>query len=141
MPLTSLPAEYLFTVTATTAPAALIEGGPQGTRRIVAVTGGTFDGPKMKGKVADAPGGDWLTTRADGTVRLDVRVLLVTDDGASILMTYSGIGKAGDGGFKLRTAPQFETGDTRYAWLNGVQAVGLGTPGRDTVTYEVYALE
>ena len=30
----------------------------------------------------------------------------------------------------LRTAPQFETGDESYGWLNYIQAVEIGTFGR-----------
>ena len=140
MPQTSLPVEHLFTVTAYTAPGVTIEGGPSGTRRIVAITGGTFEGARLRGKVADSPGGDWLLSRSDGGIRLDVRAVLQTDDGAAIYMPSAGIGVRQDDGFPLRTAPLFETGDERYAWLNNVQAVGIGTAGRGTVTYEVYAL-
>jgi len=140
MPATSLEVEHLFTIKATTKGAGLIQGGPQGTRSITAVTGGTFEGARLKGTVAEFPCGDWITMRADGTFRLDVRLLLKTEDGALILMTYNGIGKRAEGGVQLRSAPQFETGDERYSWLNGVQAVGIGTAGPGTVTYEVYAL-
>jgi hypothetical protein len=138
---TSLPVEHLFTLTANTAGATLVQGGPAGTRVIVGVTGGTFEGPRLRGTI-EPPGGDWVTQRADRSIRLDVRITLKTDDGAAILMTYSGIGlpKQG-GGLDLRTAPQFETGDERYAWLNNVQAVGIGAPGQGSVTYEVYALK
>ena len=38
------------------------------------------------------------------------------------------------------TAPQFETGDERYGWLNDIQAVGIGTFRRGTVTHDIYAL-
>ena len=72
---------------------------------------------------------------------LDVRLALVTDDGATIYMTYTGLGSRGaDGVAHLRTVPTFETGDERYAWLNSVQAVSHGTSGGGTVTYEVYSL-
>jgi hypothetical protein len=140
MPATTLPVEHLFTLTFTTAARAAIEGGPNGTRRITAITGGTFEGPKVRGTVAESPGGDWLMVRPDGSLRFDVRLLLQTDDGAAIFMAYAGIGVANEGSFRLRTAPQFETADARYAWLNTVQAVGIGTPGRGSATYEVYAL-
>jgi hypothetical protein len=104
------------------------------------VTGGTFEGPRLRGTVV-TPGGDWVTVRANGTVQLDVRLLLVTDDGASLLVQYKGIGTpGGDGTTSIRTAPLFETGDERYAWLNDVQAVGIGTSVKGSVTYEVYAL-
>ena len=69
----------------------------------------------MKGTVK-GPGGDWVTSRPDGSALLDVRLLLETDDGAVILMQYKGI--LTEGGARLRTAPLFETGDERYAWLN-----------------------
>ena len=65
-----------------------------------------------------------------------MRLLLETDDGAVILMQYKGI--LTEGGARLRTAPLFETGDERYAWLNTAQAVGLGAVGDGNVTYDVY---
>jgi hypothetical protein len=141
MPETSLPVEHLFTVTATVAPPFVVQGGPHGDRTVVGVTGGTFEGPKLRGTVAPNAGGDYVTARADGSFKLDVRLILQTDDGASILMTYNGVGVRGDDGVALRTAPLFETGDERYTWLNRLQAVATGTPARGSVTYEVYALK
>ena len=159
----TIPVEHLFTMTAATGKGLPMTGGPQGSRVVVPVTGGSFKGPRLEGKVAEAPGGDWVTVRADGSIRLegkvaeapggdwvtvradgsirlDVRVVLQSVDGANILVTYSGIGNQVDGVLQLRTAPQFETGDERYAWLNNVQAVGIGTSGGGEVRYEVYRL-
>ena len=34
-------------------------------------------------------------------------------------------------------APRFDTGDDRYRWLNGVQAVGKGRFDGRTLTYEL----
>jgi hypothetical protein len=142
MPESALPVEYLFTITAQTVAPVMMQNGPQGTRVIVGVPGGTFEGPKLKGTVAANGGGDYLTSRADGSVKLDVRIVLNTDDGAVILMTYNGIGLTrDDGSLSLRTAPLFETGDERYSWLNRVQAVATGAPGRGDVSYTVYALK
>jgi hypothetical protein len=137
MPETSLPVEHLFTITANTSINAMIANGPAGTRVIVDASSGTFAGPKLKGTVK-GPGGDWVIQRPDGSLLLDVRLVLETDDGAVIYMTYRGIGL--DGAAWLRTAPQFETGDERYAWLNNVQAVATGAAGGSSVTYEVYRL-
>jgi len=139
---TQLDAEYLFSMTAELGDRsnALIRNGPAGTRFIVPVTGGSFDGPRLKGTIVP-PGGDWVHTRPNGSIHLDVRVQLVTDDGESILMTYNGIGvPQEDRTTKIRSAPRFETGAEGYAWLNDVQAVGIGTAGADAVTYDVYAL-
>jgi hypothetical protein len=132
---TSLPVEHLFTLTAEVTRSATVANGPTGTRVIVHCTGGRFEGPRLAGEVA-APSGDWVRIGPEGSMRLDVRVLLRTDDGADILMSYGGV--ATDGGASVRTAPTFETGDERYAWLNSVQAVAIGTSGRGQVTYEVY---
>jgi Protein of unknown function (DUF3237) len=143
MPLDSLPSEFLFTITAQTAekPPVMIPSGPAGTRVIVTAMNGTFEGPKLKGKVADAAGGDWVTVRADGIMSLDVRLCLLTDDGASIYMTYTGLGRReADGSMMIRTVPRFETGDERYSWLNSVQAVSHGTTTPGSVTYDVYGL-
>ena len=57
-----------------------------------------------------------------------------------ILMTHSGIGRATETGSVIRTAMQFEAGDSRYTWLNRILAIGLGLRSGSTVTYEVYAL-
>jgi len=133
----SLPVEFLFSLTAATNPNGIIANGPSGTRVVVDASSGTFEGPKLKG-IVKGPGGDWVTVRPDGVMQLDVRVLLETDDGANILMQYKGIGI--DGGANIRTAPLFETGDERYAWLNSVQAVAHGSVGEGTVSYDVYAL-
>ena len=133
----SLPVEFLFAITADTNLAGIIANGPSGTRVVVEAAGGTFEGPKMKG-IVKPPGGDWVVVRPDGVMQLDVRLLLETDDGAAILMQYKGIGV--DGGANIRTAPLFETGDERYAWLNSVQAVAHGSVGDGNVTYNVFAL-
>ncbi len=138
---TTIPVEYLFTMSATLRPdPSVIANGPQGSRVVVVVTGGTFEGPRLRGTV-DNSGGDWVTARPDGSIKLDVRALLHTDDGADILVTYTGIGTRTPDGLQIRTSPLFETGDERYAWLNNVQAVGIGKAGTNLVTYDVFALK
>ena len=139
MAASSLPVEHLFTLAlqADTSAAYQVRGGPAGRRIIAAVAGGTFEGPKVRGTVAPVTGGDWVTVRADKSFRLDVRLVLVTDDDAVIYMYYGGIVVDG----QARSAPYFETGDERYAWLNNVQAVGIGSIDASGPTYEVYALQ
>ena len=133
--------EYLCTLTATLREnSATLMNGRQGSRVIAIVTGGEFSGPKMRGTV-DNSGGDWVTVRADGSIKLDVRILLTTDDGAPIFMRYEGTGVRIDGQLRLVTAPLFETGDPRYAWLNSVQAIGRGVSTGDRVTYDVFAVQ
>ena len=61
-----------------------------GPRRIVPVTGGTFEGPKLKG-TALGGGADWILLRPDGVSELSVRVILKTDDDQLINLTYRGL--------------------------------------------------
>ena len=134
-----LDVEHLFTLDLQVAEGVqIIKGGPHGTRMIAEVAGGTFTGERLTGSVVP-PGGDWVTARADRIIQLDVRLTLVTDDDAAILMQYKGIADPAAG--VARSAPQFETGDERYAWLNNVQGVGIGQLHPEGgVTYEVYSL-
>jgi hypothetical protein len=52
-------------------------GGNVGNRMIVPVIGGTFEGPKLRGKVMP-PGADWLVKINDTLRWLDIRTLLLT---------------------------------------------------------------
>ena len=134
---TTLPVEHLFDVHLDVTIASMIPAGPAGTRVTVQVDGGTFTGPRASGTVI-GPSADWALFRADGSIKIDVRTLLRTDDGADIYRSYSGIGL--EGGGRLRTAPLFETGDERYAWLNTVQAVATGSSDGTIVYYQIYAV-
>jgi hypothetical protein len=52
----------------------------RGSRRVIPITGGTFEGPKIKGEVL--PGGeDWQLTRPDGDTELYARYMMKTSDG------------------------------------------------------------
>jgi Protein of unknown function (DUF3237) len=129
----TLELEHLFSMTATTEMAAALPNTPGGTRVIVRAESGTFEGPNIKGSI-EGPGGDWVLVRADGTMVLDVRIILKTDDGETIYMTYWGIGKGGT----LNTTPRFETGSEKYGYLNDAVCISKGSIGQGNVTYHVF---
>jgi len=129
--------EYLGTLRAESGNRTTLENGPQGTRVIVPLVSGRFEGPRLKASL-QTPAADWVTVRADGSAKFDVRFTLKTDDGASILVTYNGIGQTTDAGTTLRSAPLFETGDARYTWLTRVQAVAVGRSVGTSITYDIY---
>ena len=133
--------EPLFSITIATTPPVTIPDGPQGGRIFVGITGGTFEGERLRGTVVPGSGGDYATLRPSGTMKLDVRMLLTTHDNAQILMTYTGIGAADADGFGFRITPLFEAGDARYAWLNDVQAIGIGELTAEGVTYQVFTMK
>jgi hypothetical protein len=132
---------------------ATVGAGPYGMRQIFSVAGGEFAGARLRGEILPG-GGDWALLGADGVARLDVRLTLRTHDGASLYVSYGGVLHLNDrvlqvlsgngsmeyGDTYFFTSPRFETGDERYAWLNGVAAVGQGKldPGR--VSYRVFQL-
>jgi hypothetical protein len=122
----------------------------QGQRRVARVTGGTFDGDRMRGDVL--AGEDWITRRADGVFVLDVRLPLFTADGSHILMRYGGFRhgpedvmarlargeEVSPADYYFRIAPSFEVADGAYGWLGRLLAVGSGRRQRDTVTYQIW---
>ena len=124
---------------------------PNGNRRVGLVAGGTFEGPKLRGTVL--PGGaDWIIARPDASTTLDVRIVLETNDGAMIGMTYRGMrhgpadvmAKVNAGQFAdpalyyFRTAVSFETAAPRYDWLNRIVAIGTGSRPPEGPVYDIF---
>jgi hypothetical protein len=130
-----LLSEWLFDLVIDTQPPHAI-----GDHQVVPVVGGTFEGPRLKGVIV-APGGDWMTHRPDGSSVLDVRVVLRTDDEQEISMTSRGIGYTPPGGtLYARILPMFETGSTKYAWLNNIVSVGVYRKKPGQMAYRVYQI-
>jgi hypothetical protein len=144
--------EHLFDAHITLAPPEVIGPSPYGQRSVHLVTGGTFEGPKLRGTFRTG-GGDWLLSPSSHN-ELDVRATMETDDGALIYLWYRGVLKvdreiaarviAGDevdpASYYFRTSPRFETGSERYAWLNTLVTVGYGYYGAGKVGYRVFAV-
>ena len=118
---TAMTSRPLMTVTIAAAPPQKLGTVPHGIRSIVPVTGGDFEGPRLRGKVLPG-GGDWLLLRPDGVLELDLRITLETDDHALIYMTFQGLRH----GSYFRTLPRFETSTETYEFLNRIVAVGVG---------------
>jgi hypothetical protein len=143
--------EYLMTYRADLGPPAEIGAVPSGNRQVFDVKGGSFEGPRLKGKLL-ASGGDWLLIGSDGVGRLDVRGTLESDDGARIYLQYHGVivieekiakalatgGESQYGDSYYMTQPRFETGDPRYAWLNSAVCVAEGRILPNAVEYRVF---
>lgn len=128
--------------------------GGETKRGIFPVDGGTFEGPKLRGRVL-GEGADWVSWRQDGTMVIDVRTALETDDGALISMQYQGIcyttspeaqdrfSRREPGPFEdlyLRTTPRFETAHPKYEWLNRVIAVANGMRTEEGPAYQIFRL-
>jgi hypothetical protein len=96
-----------------------------GRRNIVPITGGTFEGPNIRGQIM--PGGwDWQLQRADGCADLRADYMLKTDDGAVINIVNQGSLCAPKPGEPLtaRTLVRFEAPLGKYEWLSKHAFVG-----------------
>src|SRR5437868_15319931 len=123
---------------------------PHGMRLIAPITGGTFEGPRLRGKVLSG-GGAWTLSRSDTVLELELRITLETDDGALINMSSFGLrhgppellaalarGESVDPAkYYFRTAPRLETTAPSYAFLNCLIAVASGDR---RATGPIYAL-
>ena len=132
-------------------PLQIVGATPGVHRRIGVVPGGTFEGERLSGEVLEG-GSDWQAVHRDGSITLDVRLVLRTTDGALIGMTYRGVrhgpqdviarvekGEAVDPAtYYFRVAPLFETASPDYAWINNVVAVGIGHRRADGPLYSIF---
>ncbi len=88
---------------------------PHGERTIIPITGGTFEGPRMKGIVMSGGADYQLSNKALNRTELEAIYCIKTDDGVVIHVRNRGI-VAGD---YFKCAPQFEApAGSKYAWLN-----------------------
>jgi hypothetical protein len=146
--------EPLMRLTVTLEPVRDLGDTPVGRRRIIGITGGTFSGARLSGRIL--PGGaDWQVIRADGTAYLDARYTLETADGALVYVTNHGYrhgpqavierlarGEDVDPAlYYMRTTPWFETSARAHAWLNRAVCVGTGARRADRVELEFFEVK
>lgn len=152
--MTPIELKPLFTIKAdVNTPAQLVGAVPHGfTRRVMCVDGGRFEGARLSGRVL--PGGaDVVLERPDGGLHLDVRLMLETNEGEIVYMTYQGrrngptpeimkkivnrepIPRGAD---YFRVLVQFETAAPRLLWLNDKVALGTGTREPNGPVYDIW---
>lgn len=124
-----------------------------GRRRVIPITGGAVEGPRLKGVVL--PGGaDWQTIRDDATAELEARYTLRADDGALIAVVNRGLrhgpeavmrqlaaGESVDSSsYYFRCSPVFETAAPAHRWLTQTVFVASGARHPDRVEIQVYVV-
>lgn len=146
--------EPLLRAEITLAPVQELGDSPLGRRRIIPITGGTFRGERLSGRVL-AGGADWQVIRSDGVAELDARYTLETHDKALIYVRNFGYrhgpaeviqrlaaGEPVDPAlYYMRTTPRFETGAERYQWLNRIICVASGARRKAAVELDVYEVK
>ena len=125
---------------------------PQGHRRIVPLTGGTFTGPELSGTLIPGASADWQTVLPDGTALGDIRYTLRTDGGDLLDVQARGVrhgpaevlARLGRGEdvdpteYTFRTTTQIQTAAPALDWLT--KGVFISVAGRQaaSVIYETY---
>jgi Protein of unknown function (DUF3237) len=134
-------------------PPYLIGATPGYDRRIGEITGGRFEGERLRGKIVSG-GSDWQSLRSDGTTTINVRLVMQTDDGALIGMTYLGMRhgpkevmdrlargeNVNPSEYYFRITPYFETSSEKYGWLNRVVTVASGARMAGGAIYQVFEI-
>jgi Protein of unknown function (DUF3237) len=124
----------------------------QGRRRIVSLTGGTFTGPDLNGKLLPGSSADWQTVLPDGTALGDIRYTLRTDDGILLYVRSRGVrhgsadvlarlARSEDvdaAEYTFRTSTKIETAAPGLEWLNKGVFISVGARQRGGVIYETY---
>lgn len=150
--LKSLRMRPLFVLREQVPPLLVVGQTPNAFRRIGVVQGGSFEGERLSGEVVS--GNDWQSVRTDSCIKLDVRLVLRTTDGALIVMTYQCL-RAGspeiieklDKGepvdptsYYFRMNPMFETASRKYDWMNRIITVGVGHRLADGPLYSIFEI-
>jgi hypothetical protein len=149
--LMSIATKPLFVMRLDVRPLQIVGGAAGAFRRVGVVPGGLFQGERLCGEVLEG-GADWQVVRANGVTQLDVRLVLKTNDGALIGMTYRGLrhgppdvisrlerGEAVDpASYYFRINPLFETSAPDYDWINKVLAIGSGRRTADGPVYSIF---
>jgi hypothetical protein len=130
--------EFVYEAIVDIAPGLDLGTGPLGQRAMVPITGGTFEGPAIRGTVL--PGGaDRQLVRDDGYRLLDALYELKTDDDAIITVRNNVLVAPRDRGARPLSSLQI-TAPEPYGWLN--ESVHVGTldivPGRQAVLIRVF---
>jgi len=127
--------EFAFEVRAQVADPTVVGKVPGGTRRIIDITGGTFEGPTLKGTLL--PGGaDWQIIRDDGFTEVDARYTLRTDDGHLIYVSNLGIRHAPPD--VLRRLNAGETVDQSQIYFRTVPTFEVEAPALQWLTRSIF---
>jgi hypothetical protein len=117
--------EFVFEEIVTLGEAIPVGDTARGSRLIIPITGGTFEGPNIKGEILPM-GWDWQLRRPDGCTEVEADYFIRTDDGVVINVVNTGVicPPTPDGPRPVRTHPVFEAPLGKYEWLAQVGFVG-----------------
>lgn len=149
--------EFVMELKVTTDPAQNIGPTSHGVRRFIPITGGTFEGPNLKGNVLNG-GADYQffteNTKGDSRTEIEAIYTIKTDDNVLIHIRNEGLvvrikeenvpqktdNQADYTKLYFRAAPKFEApANSKYDWMNNALFVCKGIPtGKGYVIIQVW---
>ncbi len=144
--------EFLCELKVKLKPAIVVGETAHGTRRIIPIIGGSFEGPKMKGDILDG-GADWQIVRKDGVSELEAHYQIKTDDGVIIYIKNVGLRVAtpeiaakiakgenvSPNDYYFRAVPKFDAPiGSKYEWMNNAIFICKGIRHPDGVVILVW---
>ncbi|GAA3666947.1 DUF3237 domain-containing protein [Arthrobacter ginkgonis] len=144
---------YLATVKVEVSRPIEVGDTPDGFRRIVPITGGSVEGPELRGTVLPV-GADFQLLKSDTLTELEAKYVIETDEGEKIYVSNFGIraGSAEDIAalvrgesvdpqrIYFRCVPRMVS-EGRWAWLGSRILVGSGVRHPDAVHLDFYVLD
>jgi Protein of unknown function (DUF3237) len=134
-----------------------IQIGPthEGSRRIIQILEGQFEGPHIRGTFVSAGAADWQITRGDGVTQAEATYAIRTDDGVVIQVQNFGLRHgsaavmqrlvAGEdvdpAEYYFRTNPRFTAPIGKYDWLNRSIFVGSGARYKNSIKLWFFAVK
>ncbi len=120
---------------------------PEGYRRVIPITGGTFEGPKLRGEIMKG-GADWQLIRGYRT-SLEAIYSIKTEDGVYIHIrnkgvAYDGPDENGESSSYLMASPQFEApAGSRYDWMNNCVFICSLDPShvKDSIVLNIWKIK
>jgi hypothetical protein len=124
-----------------------------GSRRIIPITGGSFEGPLLNGEILNS-GADWQVVTQTGVAIVDTRYLLRLDDGSLAYLRTNGFrhgppdvlramaagSEVDPDSYYFRIQLLFETASRQYDWLNRTIAIGIAMRLPTAVIYDAYSV-
>lgn len=143
--------EFTCELKVTIDPAMTLGATAHGKRVILPITGGTFEGPKMKGVVLSGGADYQYVNKELGRTELEAIYTIKTDDDVLIHVRNIGIiynpkedkinAAANSHEFYFRATPKFEAPiDSKYAWLNNALFICKPVPEKDYISIQVWKI-
>ena len=114
-----------------------------GNRSAVLVSGGTFEGPLLKGRAVPGSGGDYAYFRPDDVAVFDARYLRGRQPDTMTRLrdwAFKGGAPVGHEEYYLRGNPTFEVPTGKHDWLTKHVFIGVGERRSDCNLLRYYAL-